>query len=310
MVRAYSQRLLPPFSGVVQIAESECARAQSFDGVNWEIQFIPGTAAGNGIERVMGYAQDRGYYNVAHVNKGELKVFMRFPAFLDKDQVNDSIRELHEFLQTAEVPFPSADLFEYWLLDESDQSPLALLYACCDESLMDNYPGYAEWTALPHSKMDVDNTDAEDAQNEPPVNHRLQRMVARRAGSSPRAAWFNRSETGQASFPSLLVREDWPEEQEHDVCQRYLLRKSPRLLMLHGLSHDDRERMEVAAKSHVFEVEQYFTMYPEINDERRMKAMRVEAQLRRTAPKVSDTSKKKKAPVDTGLGKDMRIFET
>ena len=37
---AYSQRILPPYSGVVQIAESEQVRAQSFDGVTWEIHYL------------------------------------------------------------------------------------------------------------------------------------------------------------------------------------------------------------------------------------------------------------------------------
>ena len=97
---------------------------------------------------------------------------------------------------------------------------------------------------------------------------------------------------------------------DYDLCQRYLMRKAPRLLMLHGLSYDDRERLEVAAKAHVFEIEQYFTMYPEVNDKRRMSAMRVEAQLRRTAPPTSAVRKKKKSSTDGSLSKDMRIFET
>jgi hypothetical protein len=88
------------------------------------------------------------------------------------------------------------------------------------------------------------------------------------------------------------------------------MRKAPRLLMLHGLPYDDRERLELAAKAHVFEIEQYYTMYPEVNDQRRMSAMRVEAQLRRTAPRASRVKEKKKSSTDDSLSKDMRIFET
>jgi hypothetical protein len=309
MIRAYSQRLLPPFSGVVLIAESERVRAQSFDGTSWEFQYLPGNARSDGQQRVQGYGLDRGYYNVASLHRHELKMFM-FPSFLDHDQVAQGIHELKDFLASSQLPFPAADIYEYWLLDSADDTPLALIHSCCDESLMDKYPGRMEWTALPHSKMGIENTESEDVRKEPPVNHRFQRLIAGRAGANPRAAWFKRNQDDSHDFPSLLVREDWQDEVDHDLCQRYLMRKAARLLMLHGLSYDDRERLEVAARQHVFEVEQYHSLYPEVNDERRMKAMRVEAQLRRTAPQVSPAKKKGHAPSDPTLGKDMRIFET
>ena len=40
MIKAYSQRLLPPYSGQVQIAESDRARAITTDGESWEIHFL------------------------------------------------------------------------------------------------------------------------------------------------------------------------------------------------------------------------------------------------------------------------------
>jgi len=40
MLATYSMRLSPPFSGQVQIAETERARARTLDGKVWEIQFI------------------------------------------------------------------------------------------------------------------------------------------------------------------------------------------------------------------------------------------------------------------------------
>ena len=278
MIRAYSQRLLPPYSGIVQITESERARAQSFDGINWEIHYLSGNEHDNDKQhRVQGYGLDRGYYNVASLKNGDLTTFM-FPPHVDADQVLESIHELTEFLATADVPFPYGDIYEYWLLDATDDAPLALIYSCCDASLMDSYPGQIEWTALPHSKMNIENTEDEQARNEPPVNHRFQRLIADRAGSNPRAAWFKRDKDETDNFPGLLVRDNWQDQADHDLCQRYLTRKAPRLLMLQSLSADQRSRMEVAAKQHVFEVEQYFSLYPEINDERLMTAIRVEAQ--------------------------------
>jgi hypothetical protein len=296
---------MPPFSGAVQVAESSRARAVSFNGLQWEFQYFGGDP---GVERVRGYGLDRGFFKVAKLDGQELHTF-NFPAYVDHDTVSASIVELHEFLQTATIPFPFGDQFEYWLLDGTDGSPLALIYACCDESLKARYPSRAEWTALPHSKMRVENTDHEVASGEPPVNHRLQQAIATRAGYNPKAAWFDRSRDNGTDFPDLMIREDWQDEANHDLCQRYLMRKAPRLLMLQGLSADDRDRLELAAKQHVFEVEDYYALYPEIVDEKRMSAMRVEARLRRDMPKVAAKGKVQESAGPERLSKDMRIIE-
>lgn len=309
MIRAYSQRLLPPYSGTVQIAESVRARAQSFDGLNWEIHYLSGNEQVKDHQfRMQGYGLDRGYYVVASLKNRELKTFS-LPSSVEPDRVLESIHELAEFLSNAQVPFPAGDIFEYWLLDRVNDSPLALIYSCCDESLIDTYPGKIEWTALPHSKMRVENTEDEQAHGKPPVNHRFQRLISNQAGSKPRAAWFKRDKNPSDDFPNLLVREDWVEQAHHDLCQRYIMRKAPRLLMLQGLSNTDRSRLEIGAKENVFEVEDYYHLYPAVCDEQLMAAIRVEAQLRRASPETFETTKKKKSTSFAPLDKDMRIIE-
>ena len=134
--------------------------------------------------------------------------------------------------------------------------------------------------------------------------------MAKRAGIKPRAAWFRRSQDETDAFPCFLVREDWQEEAEHDLCQRYLLRKAPRLLMLQDLSKHDRERLEIAAKRHVIEVDQYFPLYPEVIDHGRMSAIRVEARLRRNAPQQSTVNDRERTSKTAPMSKDMRIFDT
>ncbi len=310
MIRAYSQRILPPYTGFVQIADTERARAQSFDGINWEIHYTSGVNQSNRREtRQQGYALDRSYYQVASVQNRELKPFV-VPACLDPADVAESITELHAFLQTAEVPFPAADIFEYWLLDGNDESPLAMIFSCCEEVQMASYPEQTEWTALPASKMKIASTTEEQDRNVPPVNHRFQDMVAQRAGSKPRAAWFRRDRQTAEDFPGFLVREDWQDEAQHDLCQRYIQRKAPRLLMLQGLAAPDRDRLEIAAKNHVMEVEEYFSLYPEVVDADRMSAIRVEARLRRHQPQRGEVDRQQRPDENTGMSKDMRIFET
>ena len=309
MIRAYSQRILPPYTGVVQIAESARARAQSFDGVNWNIHYTSGVGQSNQQqERQQGYALDRGYYHVGSVHDRDLKPYI-VPTCLDTADVGDSLTELYEFLHTARIPFPAADQYEYWLLDGADESPLALIFSCCEEAQMSTYPAQTEWTAIPHSKMKIDNTAGEQARNEPPVNHRFQRLIARRAGMRPRTAWFKRSQDDAGSFPGSLVREDWQDQAEHDLCQRYIQRKAPRLLMLQGLTTPDRERLEIAAGRHAVEVEEYFPLYPEIVDQDRMSAIRVEARLRRHHPQQTRVKEQDGKSKDAPMSKDMRIIE-
>lgn len=97
MIRAYSQRLLPPYSGVVQIVDADSARAQSFDGVNWEIHYLSGAdRARGGRNRDPGFALDRGYYNVASLRNGVLKTFI-LPAFLNPAEVGSASPSLSSF---------------------------------------------------------------------------------------------------------------------------------------------------------------------------------------------------------------------
>ena len=309
MIRAYSQRMLPPYYGFVQIAESDRARALSFDGINWDIQYLPDDGEGAGqAGRVLGYVLDRSYFPVAKVKHDQLTPFL-FPSFLDASDISACIDEIAAFLSAAKLPFPAADIFEYWLLDGSDDSPLALIFSCCDESKKTTYPASTAWTALPHSKMKIANTSAEKAQGEPPVNDRFQRLVAARAGNKPRAAWFERHQDDTDTFPGLLVREDWQDPDHHDLCRRYLSRKAPRLLMLQGLSHDERERMEIAASQHAVEVHQYFPLYPEVNNQQRMSAIRVEARLRGDTPQSPRADSGDVKTANTPFSKDMRILE-
>ena len=84
-------------------------------------------------------------------------------------------------------------------------------------------------------------------------------------------------------FPPCLIREDWGDEQRQDLCDRYIRRLAPRLLMVQGLPRTVRLRLEQAARDHVFDVERFFPLYPEVVDQSLLNAARVEATLRRAA---------------------------
>ena len=275
-IKAYSQRLSPPFSGQIQIAESARARALTMDGANWEIQFIHTSVARNGPG---GNRIERRFRHFASLQHSEI---VRIAAEETENgrPIDHRVRELARHISDAELPFPANDEYEYWLLDAEDGAPLAFIFSCADPDEIRNLPVRPEWTALPAAMMPIAKTEDEVAREEPPVNYRFELLVAERAGVNPKAHWFRRSPGQSDGFPPLLVREDWQDKKGHDLCQRYLQRQATRLLMLHGLAHEDRLRLEQAARPNAMELARFYTLYPEVVNQELMTALRVEARLR------------------------------
>lgn len=275
-VRTYSQRVSPPFCGQVQIVESGQARALTLDGASWEIQFIHASVVshGPGDERIERRAR--------HIDTLPHEELVRIAASGAQDGkvVDERMRELARGIADATLPFPANDEYEYWLLDATDGSPLAFIFSCADPNDIKNLPVRPEWTALPAAVMPIARTDDELAREAPPVNYRFERLIAERAGPNPKAHWFRRHAGDTDDFPPLLVREDWPGEQERDLCRRYLHRQAPRLLMLHGLVDDVRLRLERAVRPNLSELARFQGLYPAVVDQELMTAMRVEARLR------------------------------
>lgn len=277
MIKTYSQRLLPPYYGQSQIAESERARALTIDGQSWEIQFLH-VVNNNAQDTKLSY---RRAVTISDSDIRQKRIGESPDNELDNQQtVDERILELTNFLADVTLPFPAADHLEYWLLDAKDQSPLALIFSAKDPEQMNAYPSRPEWTALPAAVMPIEKTEDEKSYSSAPVNYRFERLVAERAGINPKAKWFTRRLNEEQSFPNLMVREDWQEEEADKLCQRYLTRQSPRLLMLHGLNQELRRQLEINARPHALEVERFYQLYPEVVDQVLMNAILVEARLR------------------------------
>ena len=278
MIKTYSQRLLPPYYGLAQIAESERARAVTADGQTWEIQFLH--QGNNGLTQSSNGSKQSNlrYRRAVTISNSEIQ---QKNIGLDEEQfVDERILELTDFLADITLPFPAADHFEYWLLDAKDQSPLALIFSAKDPEQMNAYPSRPEWTALPAAVMPIEMTEDEQSYSSAPVNYRLERLVAERAGINPKAKWFTRSLNEEQSFPTLMLTEDWLEEESVDLCQRYLKRQASRLLMLHSLNQEQRRQLEINARSNAIEVARFYQLYPQVVDQVLMNAILVEAKLR------------------------------
>jgi len=285
MISTYSQRALQPFSAQVQIAESEHARAVTMDGEVWELQYI--YSVGSNAQAAAARATRR-FVRAAHIRHCDLNGIARTGA-LEGEPVDERIVELASFLTGARLPFPARDKYEYWLLDAKDGSPLALMFSCVDAEQMRAFPRMMDWAALPAAQMPIKTSELERSRSYGPVNYRLERCVVERAGSKPEARWFKRDIQNDLDFPAFLLREDWEDEEQADLCRRYLHRQSPRLLMLHGLSLGDRERMELAARAYPLDVARFYPLYPAVADRGTVDKIRVEARLRMAAGERAHT---------------------
>lgn len=289
MIKAYSQRITPPYSGLVQIVESEHARATTMDGLAWEFYFMA-TVPGDG--RTPDRRYQRRYSPVALIDSHEIKKIANKTSSKHQD-MDKRVLELIEYIAEAELPFPSLDKFEYWLLDAEDGSPLALIFSCVTQDQIESFPNKTEWTSLPAAVMSIEKTTEEIDSGERPVNARFESMVNERAGHYPKAKWFQRHSGETEHFPPLLVKEDWQQDEHKDLCNRYIQRKAARLLLLHGLAEDDRKRLETAARNQAFETERFSACYPEVIDQKLMNAVLVEARLRRDSSDESIVAKRR-----------------
>jgi hypothetical protein len=285
MMKAYAKRLNNPFNGIVQIVASERIRASSFNGVDWELQFQCLTAYGIQYARIGRWESRNGF-----------KPYPLDPS-IDRHEVESEYGAMVKALEAARVPLPQDDHYECWLLDETDHQPLALLSSCCHVAEMRDAGRNPAWKAVNASQLQLDNTPEEERKGFPPVGYRVEQNVKQRAGQNPRAQWFLRVADGSgravsldgqvreacpaSCFPPLLLREVWHSKAEEALCERYLQRLSPRLLMLQCLSLESRDRVEQMASKYALEVDANFHLYPAVADRQRMTALRVEARLRR-----------------------------
>lgn len=266
MFRKFAQRLTPPYSGQVQIVETDAYRALTLDGKTWEVQHL-----------------NRIHIRICTITTSDLKARLRNTGnnINNIDDASDpKLEALFDFLAEVEVPFPSTDYYEYWLLDKLDNTPLALLYTCTSVELMEKFPTHAEWASLPDAIMKVQKSDDELAAKVPPINYQLESLVSERAGTNKKARWYDRREPHSEFFPPFVVREDWLDPDHEALCKRYIDRQAPRLLMLQGLSESNRARLEASCEPYAMEVARFHKVYPVIQDEARINALLVEARLR------------------------------
>ncbi|UCB55555.1 MAG: hypothetical protein JSW45_03240 [Thiotrichales bacterium] len=298
----YSERILNPFRGVMNVIALDDAEAVTTDGVNWSLyvrdQFDTAeddpeefTQIDNPHIRFGTWSEESG-----------LKRAPVLPSYHYREIQHKGERLLEVVRHyAADVPFEFRDYYELWLLEQDTHQPLALIDSvCCDRDIYDN--DLLTWRAGNLCRSQFRSEVANLADDSGTHADLLNRLINTRAGNRPSAQWFLREENGYGYglkginlgehlvgremsprlFPRMFVEEHWENSTDAKLVSDFINWMSPWLLLLDFLKDPQRESLEQAARQHALLVDKLHRLYPKIVEEKHIKAARVEAMLRKT----------------------------
>ena len=283
VVRDYAIRRINPFLGVLQVIETAAGRTVSANGVAWDIEIRAEREAGWGsLNRS---TRQLAYYRYGLWSLEDGLVTRPLAPHLDSEYFTRQSELLIECIRARleQLPFRLEDRRELWLFDRDDRQPLALLASATPDS-------------VPHSTAPKYSTSSIGANGMPsqhryPAASELEALVRQRAGYNINKHWVTRQDDGSgiieagnirmdaAAFPAFLLTEDWPGAGQQKLASDYLEWISPSLLTLQQLGRRERERMEKCLNIQAVSIEHHWHLYPEIIDEHRLSAARVQYRL-------------------------------
>jgi hypothetical protein len=271
--RTYSIRILCPFHGMLQVLALRGGIAESTDGYHWKLY-----VADERIISHTGLSEVR--YGSWNQRDGCTRSKVRGTA--PSNLIEETGIRLVQALETCaqQVPFPPADVYEFWLLDERDQ-PLALLESAIDKPDQAT-TGIPHWSPGAAAKREF-SSQYGDARS-------LTEMLQREAGRRPKGRWFKRTPTQPDSnngdcphavgvFPKLFIRTDWPDPERSALVQDFLTWQAPWLLQLHHLDLATRKQLEQAAWQRPGETSKVFRLFPLIIDQHSLTTTRIKSRF-------------------------------
>lgn len=299
-IRCYSQRILNPFRGVMNIITIGGADAVTIDGKNWVLyihdDFDPPTDDPEEFFEIdMPDIRFGEWSREGGLKRAPLIASYHYEAIQALGRVLLEAVEQH----ADNIPFAFDDHYELWLLDANNLEPLALLDSVCRQQDMYT-PSSLRWDAglraRDHFNSNIDlfrpgvDTHAE----------LLNVIINQRAGHEPRAQWFYRDsrhdgigldgmnlpdalrgrQLNSRMFPKMLLNRQWERQEERSLVNAFLNWLSPYLLLLDFLRDPQRAELEQAARNNALLVERMYPLYPRIVDRKAINSARVEAMLR------------------------------
>ena len=300
-VNCYSQRILNPFRGIMNIISIGGADAVTIDGINWTLY----------VHDTFGCPTDdpEEFFeiempDIRFADWSREKGLTRSPliASYHYNEIQALGNVLLEELQkhADQCPYPFNDHYELWLLEADSDEPLALLNSVCKESEIYLH-GNLTWEAGIRCKQELlKELPATENQNTS-AGEQLNQIINQRASNKPSAQWFYRNsfndgkglnginldkkligrELSPRLFPKLLVQQQWQNKTKASLVESFINWSSPYLLVLDFLRDTQREALEITAKSQALLVDKMYLLYPKIINQKVINTARVEASLRK-----------------------------
>lgn len=314
----YSERILNPFRGVMNVIALDDAEAVTTDGVNWLLYVR------DHFNTAEDDPEEFAKIDYPHIRFGswsEANGLKRAPAlpcyhYLEIQHKGERLLEVVRHY-SADVPFEFRDIYELWLLEKDTRQPLALIDSACSDRDMYNNDLLA-WRAgnLCRSQFKSNVAKLNDGVH----SHAdlLNQLVNSRAGIRPSAQWFLREDNGYGYglkginldarlisrelsprlFPRMFVEEQWENKTHAKLVNDFINWMSPWLLLLDFIKDPQRKALELTARKHAIQVDKLYLLYPKIIEEKYIKAARVEAMLRKTQKHKQQESEASHASAD------------
>jgi hypothetical protein len=301
-VNCYSQRILNPFRGVMNIISTGGADAVTIDGRNW-VLYIHDNFDCPTDDPEEFFQIELPDIRFADWNKSTGLKRSPLIASYHYNEIQAIGQALFDaVLQYADLcPFPFEDKYELWLLDNITSEPLALLDSACNKTDLKN-PDNLTWEAGLRCKQEFMKEFSLSNEHHNNAGDFLNQIINNRAGNNPCAQWFYRNrfsygkgltginlnqqlvgrELSARIFPKMLVQEQWQDKTKESLIEAFIHWLSPYLLVLDFLRDTQRETLELAAKNHALLVDQMFPLYPKVINQQAINAARVEARMRKS----------------------------
>ena len=285
-IRAYAVRRVNPFLGVLQVIETGDGRAISTNGVVWDIELR--TERSGMWGSLNQDVKQAVYYRFGLWSAEEGLVNRPLAPHLDREKLTSQyeflIQSIKERLQY--IPFKLLDTRELWLFDKYERQPLALLASL--------KPGDKQPSPAPKYWKSCLGANGVASQYRFPAARELEKLIESTASSNVCRYWVNREEDGGgmlergkecfsvAEFPSFLLSDNWPDEGDSSLVNEYIQWIAPSLLTLQNLTDVERIRLENSLNVQAVSVEHHWHLYPEMVDETKLTAARVQCRLQKS----------------------------
>ncbi len=300
----YSQRLLNPFRGTMNIIEYKGAEAVTLDGIHWDI-YVSNRALVQDLDNNQRVQTSDIRYGSWSKAKG-LKRGAIYPSE-DFKAMEAEGAQLYQYLLAhhTDIPFAFLDNYELWLLDNDDR-PLALIDSSRREKDMDKQP-LLDWRAGIQCRNEFRSQAYEKIKghhkSDMTAGQYLTHYINHIGKRSGRAQWFKRTMDGHGiglgghnirkqlggrelrdfEFPVFMLN-DQPHDTLHsNLINEFIQWQAPWLLLLDTLNDSQRRILEDVSRSRALVVDQLYLLYPEILDISFINSARVEATLRKAS---------------------------